>query len=41
MSFRCENVTRDALRVEAVPLPRVERFTWNMHDVRMSDHPHN
>ena len=41
MMHTCEFRDERAPRVEVVPLPRVERFTWNMPDVRMSDHPHN
>ena len=41
MLLRCKFLTHPALRVEVVPLPRVERFTWNMPDVRMYEHPHN
>ncbi len=41
MDVGCDFSDESAPRVEVVPLPRVERFTWNMPDVRMSDHPHN
>jgi hypothetical protein len=39
MMCGCDFRRESAPRVEVVPLPRVERFTWNMPDVRMSNHP--